>query len=389
MVDRRKRAKLQFGHSEVNSSDMRELRNAWDTRRLVLVLGAGISVPCGLPSWRKLILDLMYSHSATARRWRGLDPEARRALLVWLCDHLDQDPLVLARLAKKTISSRRRGAAGQTSDAFLHAVRDHLYRTASGRPPARSSLGAVVDLIALGASQRRVAAVVTFNWDDLLERELRRRRVAHHVVTSGQPIPRNGIPILHPHGYLPRTGPIGDQGIVFSEDEYHRLVDSPFHWATTALLGHFRQHTAMLIGLSLSDPNLRRLLDASRYPGDRPRHVQIQRRYRLTDDERTRARSHLESARGTRRPLSAIDTLLDATLRQAETHERIVSESLGVKTIWVEDFDDIPEVLAAIGRHSARPIAPRTTIAPSARQARSTSSERGVPRSARDRLRPP
>ena len=246
-----------------------------------------------------------------------------------------------------------------------------------------------MDLIALGASQRRVAAVVTFNWDDLLERELRRRRVAHHVVTSGRPIQRNGIPILHPHGYLPRTGPIGDQGIVFSEDEYHRLVDSPFHWATTALLSHFRQHTAVLIGLSLNNPNLRRLLDASRYPGDRPRHVQIQRRYRLTDDERTRARRQLESTRETRRPLWAIDTLLDATLRQAETHERIVSESLGVKTIWVEDFDDIPEMLAAIGTHSVRPIAPRTTIAPSARQARNTSSESGVPRSARDKLSPP
>ena len=114
MIGRRTRTKLQFGHSAVNSSDVRELRNAWDTRRLVLVLGAGVSVPCGLPSWRKLILDLLYSHSATARRWRGLDPEARRALLVWLCDHLDQDPLVLARLAKRSISSRRRGAAGQT-----------------------------------------------------------------------------------------------------------------------------------------------------------------------------------------------------------------------------------------------------------------------------------
>lgn len=385
----RSQKKLQLGRSAVNASDMRELREAWLARRLVLVLGAGVSVPCGLPSWRKLILDLLYSHSATARRWRGLDPEARRALLVWLCDHLDQDPLVLARLAKKTISSRRRGAVATSPDAFIHAVRDHLYRSGRQRPPARSSLAAVVDLIALGAREQRVSAVVTFNWDDLLEQELRRRKVPYHVVTSGRRVPKDGIPILHPHGYLPRTGPLGDQGIVFSEDEYHRLVDSPFHWATTALLSHFRQNTAVLIGLSLSDPNLRRLLDASRYPGDRPRHFQIQRRYRLTDEERIRARNQLESARATGRPLSAIDTLLDATLRQAETHERIVSESLGVKTIWVHDFDDITDVLGAIGNHSVRPMAARTTIAPSARQARSTSSDSGVPRSARDKLSPP
>jgi hypothetical protein len=320
---------------------------------LVLVLGAGVSVPCGLPSWRKLILDLLYSHSATARRWRGLDAEFRRALLVWLCEHLDQDPLILARLAKKSLFSRRRGVAAIAPDAFLRAVRDHLYRGGCRRLAARSSLGAVVDLIALGAKEKRVAAVVTFNWDDLLERELGRRKIAHHVVTSGRPIPRSGIPILHPHGYLPRTGPLGDQSIVFSEDEYHRLVDSPFHWATTALLGHFRQHTAVLIGLSLSDPNLRRLLDASRYPGDRPRHFQIQRRYRLTDEERVRAHGQLDSARRTtRRNSPALDSLLDVTLRQAETHERIVSESLGVKTIWVEDFDDIADVLGAIRKRT-------------------------------------
>lgn len=364
MVGRRVRKKVILGRSSVNAGDLRELGEAWRERRMVLVLGAGVSVPCGLPSWRNLIVDILYSHSAGARRWRGLDADDRRALLLWLCDHLVQDPLVLARLAKKTVAARHargkphpsdaRHARGRPhpSDAFLQTVREHLYRPSRARPPPGSTLDAVVDLLARAAARERVAAVVSFNWDDLLERELHRRRVPHQVITNARPARGKGVPILHPHGYLPRSGPLGDEGIVFSEDEYHRLVDSPFHWATTALLAQFRQNTAVLIGLSLSDPNLRRLLDASRYAGDRPRHFQIQRRYRLTDEQRDRARSQLESARADRRRRrsSEIDALLDATLRQAETHERIVSESLGVKTIWVEDFDDIPEVLGAIGR---------------------------------------
>src|SRR5687767_7396942 len=87
MVERRARKKLLLGRSKVNAGDIRELREAWRERRIVVVLGAGVSVPCGLPSWRNLIFDLLHSHSATARRWRGLDPEDRRALLVWLCEH--------------------------------------------------------------------------------------------------------------------------------------------------------------------------------------------------------------------------------------------------------------------------------------------------------------
>jgi hypothetical protein len=258
--------------------------------------------------------------------------------------------MVLARVAKKSIALRRTPRQSRAVDPFLHAVRQHLYRSNHGRPPTRSSLAAVVDLLSRGAREQRIAAVVTFNFDDLLEQELRRPRVAHHVITSGRPVRGKGIPILHPHGYLPHDGPLDQCGIVFSEDEYHRLVDTPFHWATTALLAHFRQNTAILIGLSLSDPNLRRLLDASRYAGDRPRHFQLQRRYRLTDEERAAARAKLESSARGGRPDSQIDALLNATLRQAETHERIVSESLGVKTIWLDDFDDIPDVLGAIAK---------------------------------------
>jgi hypothetical protein len=81
-----------------------------------------------------------------------------------------------------------------------------------------------------------------------------------------------------------------------------------------------------------------------------PRHFQLQRRYRLTDEERAAARAKLESSARGGRPNAQIDALLNATLRQAETHERIVSESLGVKTIWLDDFDDIPDVLGAIAK---------------------------------------
>ena len=39
---------------------------------------------------------------------------------------------------------------------------------------------------------------------------------------------------------------------------------------------------------------------------------------------------------------------IHATLRQADTYDREVFESMGVKTIWVDRFDDVPGLISAI-----------------------------------------
>ena len=63
------RDQIRVGGSRVNASDLRGLRAAWQGQRLVLFLGAGVSVSQGLPSWNKLVLDLLLSHAASSPRW--------------------------------------------------------------------------------------------------------------------------------------------------------------------------------------------------------------------------------------------------------------------------------------------------------------------------------
>ena len=45
-----------------------------------------------------------------------------------------------------------------------------------------------------------------------------------------------------------------------------------------------------------------------------------------------------------------LEDAVRAALQQADSYDREVFESMGVKTIWVDRFDDVPMVIDAITR---------------------------------------
>ena len=74
--------------------------------------------------------------------------------------------------------------------------------------------------------------------------------------------PAGEVPVYHVHGLLPadrNEPPRGD--IIFSEEDYHRVYHDPYHWSNTCQSDLFRSSATLFIGLSFSDPNLRRILD--------------------------------------------------------------------------------------------------------------------------------
>ena len=164
--------------------------------------------------------------------------------------------------------------------------------------------------------------------------------------------------MIHPHGYVPRAGPISRQDVVFTEPDYHRLTESVFHWGLSEIVDRLRKNTVLFVGLSMSDPSLRRLLDASRN-SDIPPHWQIQKRHEIRDHEVLQVMAEVErrareyaTAPGNwiRRAEEAVqlEESIRAALRQADTYDREVFESMGVKTIWVDRFDDVPGIISAI-----------------------------------------
>lgn len=398
------REKVTLGGSLVNAGALRDLRFAWRAKRLVLFLGAGVSAAHGIPGWRDLVLELLFCQVAESRKMGGILPHYRRALSRWLTEYFDYDLTILARVVRRDLESRRRRHGESPEGAFLEMVRARLYdsyrarrrrRGNGGAAGKRTTLDAVVDLVVRAQAQRNVGAVVTFNFDDLLEQALVARGVRHHVVASAARESGGGLPVIHPHGFLPMQPRPGEEQhpIVFTESEYHALADVAFHWAPTTILSYLRNCTVLFIGLSMSDPHLRRMLDASHVAGSIPPHWQVQKRHEVRDHEQARAVQQIEEyARSYARAVGVPETkkpaemeeALDATLRQADSYDRELLESMGVKTILLSDYADLVPLLDAIPNgattamaRARTPAAARTRRAPSApRASRATTGTR-------------
>jgi hypothetical protein len=284
-----------------------------------------------------------------------------------LTEYFDYDLTVLARVIRQDLLHEHRrkfGAAEEAERDFLEQVRRRLYATLRNLDAAstaverpRTTLEAVADLLLASRTEHNVPVVVTFNFDNLLELELMRRGVVTRSITNAGRRSAQGLPIIHPHGCLPVEGPIGADPIVFTELDYHQLTDVAYHWAPTTIVSLLRQYTVLFVGLSMADPHLRRLLDACRVPKGIPQHWHVQRRHSVSKSHIDVVTNTVEryaeqwaDRLGTERERSPIDLdeALRATLRQADSYDREVLEGMGTKTIWLENFEDLPLLLDRI-----------------------------------------
>jgi hypothetical protein len=328
-----------------------------------MFLGAGVSIPYGLPSWKSLVLELLFEHAQGTRRLGSMWPHYRRAVASWMTDYFESDPLVLARMVERDLRVRNPVVSARAKrqpdrqDLFLERLRAHMYAHYR-KPGQRTALDAICDLIEKCDETCGVDSVITFNFDDLLETELQRRNVVVQTITSSDRQRGGGLRVIHAHGYVPRYGPISRKDIVFTEPDYHRLTESVFHWSLSEIVDRLRKNTVLFVGLSMSDPSLRRLLDASRN-SEIPPHWQIQKRHEIQNHEmlpvmmevERRARNYaslLGSGFDEQKKPDQLAESIRAALHQADTYDREVFESMGLKTIWVDRFDQVPDVISAI-----------------------------------------
>ncbi len=141
----------------------------------------------------------------------------------------------------------------------------------------------------------------------------------------------NELPVYHVHGYLPRKGRIKkDTDVVFSEDAYHSQFIDPFSWSNLTQLNKLSQNTCLFLGLSLTDPNLRRLLDVAhrKNPSRKLNHYIIKKAPSFSGKN---------------------DTIDDLALLLEEQD----ANELGLNVIWIETFDEIAPLIRRIAEKEA------------------------------------
>ena len=261
--------------------------------RVSIFIGAGVSQDSGLSGWNVLLND-MVDQLCSLRQISVND-------LAAIKDDTWDSLLLKARYLKHLCYER--------DISLVDLLRNALYKV-----EIKDSI--LLNTLALIIKTGKVSGVITYNYDDLLERQLDLSNVSYSVLDK-QSRPEPGyLPIFHVHGFIPRDKDITfDRNVVLTEDEYHSLYNDVFHWANVEQLHALAQTTCFFVGLSMNDPNLRRLLDVANGRGSQsPAHYTFLRRNDY------------------KQPIKAEE----------------VFYKMGVNVIWFEDFSELPLLICEL-----------------------------------------
>lgn len=300
---------------------IKNLKEEYNRGNLTLFCGAGISYDAGIPTWNSLLralLKAVYSENTEV-------PDIDSKLATLFQKRINVSPLILAQYLKTLLGKK-----------FTSTVRETLYKNCTDKS---STIDAIAELSRPKRERKPLRAIITFNFDDLIEEKLTKEKVDFRCIyTEGERYADKQIPIYHPHGCLPRAKALKSKNdIVFSEDAYHSQFIDPFSWSNLVQLNHLNNYTCLFTGISLTDPNMRRLLDVSiRKNGKGEKnHYIIKKRYTIED-------LYPDTKTVRQKEQKVIPVL--------ENIEEQDANNLGFNVIWINSFKEIPEILKEIGR---------------------------------------
>lgn len=344
------------------------LRDAVRARDLTVYLGAGVSVASNVPDWRKLVVTMYFRALADQHKkeeWAAY-PNYLYAVAEW---HLKHNPDAAEVIAQKIRTYY------QADDSFGQCLRQTVYApyinpdTGEAVPIDAANLrrkNPTLDAVArlceqLLVPRHGVRAVITYNFDDLLETVLEPAKVQFQPIwAAGAETKPKTLPIYHVHGYVPLHGEGGAiSDLVFSEEQYHAVAHNPYSWSNLVQIKYMSQSVGLTVGVSLTDRNMRRLLDAlSKAPIHYRLYALLQRpQWEPVDEElgeiHQRAMSYQEEfaesgyIRGRGRIESITSLVERAKAFDLEQQTRMLSK-MGVVPIWYDEHAEVPQIIRQI-----------------------------------------
>lgn len=277
--------------SNVAKEVLREVREQHRAGRLGFLVGAGLSVPIGLPGWAAFNEALL--EHAIGRHAPGGAAQARALSRAYL-ELLQGQSLAAVDLVRQRVG------------ADFHVVlRGALYEREQLRKFQPTEVHYALSKLALEGDPP-YPCLHTTNYDDLLELTLqnisgRRPRAVH----AGRRSSADGPRVVHLHGYFPYDEPgVAEEKrlaaeLVASDLDYHRLSNEHTSWTNRELLALLDSRSVLIVGMSLTDPNVRRLLaylseHKKSHDEAHDHFVILQQRPTLGGDEQQRAAEMLD-----------------------------------------------------------------------------------------------
>jgi len=263
----RKKTAAKDGPAGTRDSFQSELTRATQRGGITLVLGAGLSMPRGIPDWNSLA-QLIWRDvfpkrpSPWARQGRSSPKDLPQFL-----------PIIFE------LAHQKLGVSG-----FLDVLKRHLYSGAKFpfTDPAlvrsNETLAVLARLLVTEHRRgraRRIASVITLNADDFLEQAVARiAGVRGQLIQDGSVgtitrathrlLDGDTIPIYHVHGFLPSDLWRSDQGpkrmLVFTDLQYWSSSARASSFANRIMSAALSEGQCVFIGVSMKDTNLLRWL---------------------------------------------------------------------------------------------------------------------------------
>lgn len=298
----------------------------------VLFLGAGVSTSANMPTWKDLLKNLM----AEVKMLKGDSLKAFTELDSHIYKECGDSNLIMARYLETAIQLSDKNAD------FMKLIRQHLY--------SKEHSSDLLKDLALIVKARKADEVITYNFDDILEQELENIGLKESVnfttiARDAEVADHNNLPIYHVHGIIPEHADTADT-VVFSEMEYHDRYRNAYHWSNVEQLHAMMRKHCFFIGLSMQDPNLRRLLDTacSMNATDKPSHYAFLRR--------TQQENYCLSEKGCQY-VQVSQSLVDKKKQKDiyllnYTVLENIYRQLGVNVIWYEEHAELPGLIEQV-----------------------------------------
>lgn len=300
---------------------IRRLKTAYDKQDVSLFLGAGVSADAEVPLWDDLIHKLLINMINVNLGVIELEEDVEKISKLAYGDREDS-PIIQMRYIRSAFEN----------EEYFELVHKILYEK---KPKWNTKLlSAITNLATPRRNHIGVKSIVTYNFDDLVELNLK-NKVEYKTIYREEDIPDiNKLSVYHVHGFLPMEAEIEDLKnceLVFSEEDYHKVYRDAYCWSNIVQLNAFRDSTCLFIGSSLTDPNMRRLLDVASRNEEKPRHFAIikKKEHPITGDKKQK----------------------ELLQKYSEMDYRIREEyykSLGINILWVDRYEEIPELLNSL-----------------------------------------
>lgn len=280
--------------SKNNISAIRSIIERKDN--FAFVLGAGVSVDPGAKSW-----DSLLAYFTEELKKQGIIDDERK-----LSGKIGGSSIITAQLCKELYPN--------TLD-YYWAIHQGLYakRKAINQDFALYHIARIAHLCSAKSHFR----ILTYNYDDYLESYLESINEQFNSLYDSKCDINNRLSVYHVHGFLPEVKYKShiqeryQKSVYLTEENYNELYNHPYSWQISSQLSFFRENTCLFVGCSLSDPNIRRLLEMTHK--ENRTHYAILTRDMMTTNDLVKASNHFAR--------------------------------IGIEVIWVNNYREISEKL--------------------------------------------